>query len=443
MATRVYANAVEKIRYNGRMQQSTSQASFTAMEKSLRHLLTLSSTLLVLAGFGALIYYFYSMTALLGAVLIATYLLIGPVNLMEKGIVLFSNLTQKIPGYGPLVRKSPEVNPRILAVLLVYAIFFFSLVWSSNRFVPILWNQFGELGRKLSVQLVNVSETAIDWTDHNIAQGAFRQWFEQDLRQAERQGILKSPPSGKEPVSREEKRIIRKSVLRKAVNQVEDVVASAVPNFISLVGGTVNGFVYFLVGLLLTFYLLIDGAKLKMECLPVFPPRSRGTVLYLMDSFHQVMFAFIKGQVLLGLLTGFYMFIVYSIFHVPYAFLLGSLFAAAELLPVIGTWIGIIIGLTVILLSMEPTVALWVWLCSYGYQTIKDNILAPKVVGDVMGLHPMAIILALMICAKVAGLLGVLLALPLASLLNVILRLLLHREGVGKSAEPKVGGSHA
>ena len=67
-------------------------------------------------------------------------------------------------------------------------------------------------------------------------------------------------------------------------------------------------------------------------------------------------------------------------------------------------------------------------------QTIKDNILAPKVVGDVMGLHPLVIILPLLICAKVAGVLGVLMALPLASAVNVVLQLLLKKDQEAKSA---------
>jgi predicted PurR-regulated permease PerM len=90
---------------------------------------------------------------------------------------------------------------------------------------------------------------------------------------------------------------------------------------------------------------------------------------------------------------------------------------------------------------MDPATALYVWACSYAYQTVKDNILAPKVVGDVMGLHPMVILLALLICAQVAGLLGVLLALPLASALNVIIRLLLENDAkASQGANPKPSG---
>lgn len=399
-----------------------------AFNKTTRHLLTVTSTLLMLSGIGLLIYQFYSLTALLGIVLIITYLLLGPVNLMERGINALSALAGKIPGYNTVTRKSPEANPRILAVLLVYAFFFITLAVSTVQFVPILRNQLGEMGQKLGIQLLDTSEAAIDWADKNIGKGTFRKLFAQDISQAERKGVIKSHVDTSKPVTAEEKKVIQQTVIQNAVTQLENSLTSAVPNFITLVGGTLNGFIYFLAGLLLTFFLLVDSPKLKEEVLAFFPERMRDTTSYLLESFHQVMFAFIKGQVLLGLLTGGYMFIIYSLFHVPYAILLGCLFALAELLPVVGTWIGITIGLTVILLSMDPITALWVWLCSYAYQTIKDNILAPKVVGDVMGLHPMVIILALLICAQVAGLLGVLLALPLASAINVIIRLLLQKD---------------
>lgn len=397
-------------------------------EKTVRLMLSITSTLLMLTGIGFLVYYFYSLTALLGSVLIITYILIGPVNLMEKGIVAFSTKAHQFMAYRNIIGKSPEANPRILAVLIVYAVFFLGLTLGTIRFLPILTTQLGELGHKVGIQAMEASDSMIDWVDSNIGQGTLRDLFRQDISQAEKQGRLRHhQPHGK-PVSEEEKEVIQQTVIQNAITQLENTLASAIPNLIAVFAGTINGLVYFLAGVVLTFYFLIDGSKLKREFLKILPSHSRPTATYLLETFHQVMFAFIKGQVLLGILTGVYMFIIYSIFHVPYALLLGCVFALAELLPVVGTWIGIGIGLTVILLNMDPAIALYVWACSYAYQTIKDNILAPKVVGDVMGLHPMVIILALLICAQVAGLLGVLLALPLASAINVIIRLLLHKD---------------
>jgi predicted PurR-regulated permease PerM len=431
-----------KIRYNGGMKNSAASYPSYTLEKTVRFLLTVTTTLVMLIGLGLLVYYFYSMTALLGSVLIITYILLGPVNLMEKGINLLSTSLSQLPAYRFMIRKSPEANPRILAVLLVYAFFFITLTVGVVQFLPILRSQLGEMGQKLGVQAMDASDTAIDWADTHIGKGTFRTLFAKDISQAEKQGILKTHSISGNPITPEEKQVIQQSVIQNAINQLENMVTSAVPNFITLVGGTVSGFIYFLAGLLLTFFLLIDGHKLKQECLLLLPHQQRETGTYLLETFHQVMFAFVKGQVLLGLLTGGYMFIIYSIFHVPYAFLLGSVFALAELLPVVGTWIGITIGLGVILMSMDPLTAFWVWLCSYCYQTIKDNILAPKVVGDVMGLHPMVIILALLICAQVAGLLGVLMALPLASALNVIIRLLLKKEAQEKLLNEE-GRAHA
>lgn len=410
------------------------------LENTTRYLLTVTTTVCVLAGLGLLVSYFYTLTALLGIVLIITYMLLGPVNLMQHGIEGLSRQMGRLPVYGNLVRQTPDVNSRVLAVLIVYFAFFMLLTLGGIQSLPLLGKQLGEFSVKMTSQVVLFSDKAIDWADQSVGQGTIRQLFAKDILQAEQEGLVKThSPEGK-PVTAEEKQVIQQSVIQTTVNQLEHALVSALPNFISLVGGTLNGLVYFLVGLLLTFYFLTDSSRIQPELMLLFPAQARPTVSYLLTSFHQVMFAFIKGQVLLGLLTGGYMFIVYSVFHVPYAFLLGCLFAVAELLPVVGTWIGISVGLMVILFNMDPIIALWVWLCSYSYQTIKDNILAPKVVGDVMGLHPLVIILALLVCAKVAGLLGVLLALPLASAINVILRLLLKKDQDAKAQQLALSG---
>jgi predicted PurR-regulated permease PerM len=447
-------------------------------ETTVRHLLTIATTLLVLAGAGLLVNAFYPLAALLGVVLILTYILLGPVNLMEKGLLVLFRLRAPRPGkavqqaaslqtaprQGDMDARLPErprprtpettrfrraagIHPRALAVLLVYLVFFVSLTLGGAAYLPLLGRQLGELSRRLGSQTVDFSNRVIDWAEHSAARGAIRTLFAREIQEAERQGLLhphvpgrpvasaSTPPQStlsEAPrdgsVTPEEKEVIQHSVIQSTITQLENALTAALPNFVSLMGGTFNGLLYGLAGALLMFYLLSDGRRVREDVLALFPPAARHTADYLLKSFHQVMFAFIKGQVMLGVLTGVYMGTVYSLFHVPYAILLGVLFAVAELLPIVGTWIGIGIGLMVILFNMEPIVALWVWLCSYAYQTVKDNILAPKVVGDVMGLHPLVIVLALVIGAQAAGLLGVLMALPMASAVNVVIRLLLHKD---------------
>lgn len=409
--------------------------SISPLERTLRTLLGVVTTLALLAAVLYFAHYFYSLVALLGVVLILTYILLGPVNLLEYGLRRLSGWLGRWSFYRAMTR-SPEANPRIVAVLAVFLVFLLLIVLGSVRFLPVLSHQVADLGKSATAHINRAASEIIDWADDHVGQGTVKKLFEDDIEQAQRQGKVTHPSTTGKPVTLEEKKVIQGSVLKSTLTHIERTLGSAVPSFVGLITSTLNSLVYFLAGLMLVFYFLVDGHKFKPAVLGLIPDAGvRNTLSGLLESFHQVMFAFIKGQVMLGILTGVYMTIVYQLFGVPYAFLLGVIFAIAELLPVIGTWIGIGIGLTVILLNMDPAVALWVWICSYLFQTVKDNILAPKVVGDVMGLHPLVIILSLVICAKLAGLVGILLALPLASMLNVLLQFMMQRDRLEKGRE--------
>ena|GEM_PF-1583169 len=415
-------------------------------DKMARHLLNWVSSLAVLAGIALLVTSFYPVAALLASVLIGTYLLLGPVNLLEQAMAWsIRRLSQQKGLLGfvgeQLKHFSGHKYLRFIAVLIVYLAFFVAIVFAATR-LPLLGQQLGDLSTRLTEQAVTVSDDVLDAVDRSAGYGTIRKLFNPVLLKAKKRGLLEESPNTKEavPLKESEKRVIQHAFVETTVVRLENALATIIPvtlnNFSDLMGGTFRAVLYGVTGILLTFYFLSDGRRIRHEFIRLFPTAGQQQLNYLMDSFHQIMFAFIKGQVMLGILTGAYMFIVYSVLHVPYAFLLGSIFALAELLPVVGTWIGIGIGLTVVLFSMDPITAFWVWLCSYCYQTVKDNILAPKVVGDVMGLHPLVIILSLLVCAQVAGLLGVLVALPLASALNVIVRWLLHKEGPGAEHLP-------
>jgi predicted PurR-regulated permease PerM len=135
------------------------------------------------------------------------------------------------------------------------------------------------------------------------------------------------------------------------------------------------------------------------------------------------MFNFVKGQVVLAIVSGAFMFLLYSIFQVKYAFFLSTFFTIAEILPVIGPWIAFTPGILVVLFSDHPEHAFYIW---FIYVLIKDNFILPKVVGEVMGLHPVVVILSIFICAKIGGMMGVVLALPIASILTVMVHYGLH-----------------
>jgi predicted PurR-regulated permease PerM len=368
------------------------------------------TTLLVVLGFLYLISLFFNIVTLLGLSVVMAYVLVGPVGLLEKGIVRLG----KGLGNLPVLSQANDVT-RGLSVIVVYIAFFSLLTFAGVRLLPILSVQVHEFGKALPRYFAQVEVMLIDWTDRTLGAGTLKSFFKEDIEQATKAGSVSGPVT---EITEAEKEVIHQSMTRNAVDQVSTLAEQAIT---SALGNLTNGFIYTVAGLLLVFYLLMDGHRLRDVLIRRIPPTAGKTVNYFLCSFHEVMFAFIKGQFMLGILTGTYMFVIYSIFDVKYAFFLGAFFAVSEILPVVGTWIGFTPGIIVILFSEDPMLVLPVWLCSYIFQTFKDNVLAPKIVGDVMGLHPVVVIFAIVICAKAAGLIGILIALPLASILNIAL----------------------
>ena len=397
------------------------------IDKTVTLLVTIFTSLLVIWGILQLAQHYYPIVALLGVVWIITYILLAPVDWVEKAIVFISRFIGQFPPVQWLRSHTPHANPRILAVLIVYFVFFMVVTLGTIQLVPVLNKQIGEFTRDFSRNVNSTSSILVDWSNAQLGSSLLKKIFRADIDQAEREGLVHHPTGSEDtPITLEEKQVIQKSVVKTTVSRVTRFLEKTFHNWINqalgLITGTLTGLLYFLSGFLLVFYLLLDGPRLRQGFMSLLPESTRNTSRYFLENFHMVMFTFIKGQVLLGILTGLYMFIIFSVFNIPYAIFLSCFFGAAEILPVVGTYIGFIPVIAVILFSGSPLLILPVWACSYFYQTLKDNILAPKVVGEVMGLHPLVVILAILIGAQTAGLVGILLALPMASALNVVIR---------------------
>jgi predicted PurR-regulated permease PerM len=161
----------------------------------------------------------------------------------------------------------------------------------------------------------------------------------------------------------------------------------------------------------IVFYLLLDGKQRATWLLRLLPANGwRDMAL----ACHTVLARFVKGQVLLAIISGGLMFTLYTLFGVPHAVVLSLIFTVAEIFPVIGPWFAFTPGIVVMLMGENP----WVTAYVLGiYFLLKDNIILPKVVGEVMGIHPVWIILSILVAAKVAGAIGVIFAVPLAAML--------------------------
>ena len=190
--------------------------------------------------------------------------------------------------------------------------------------------------------------------------------------------------------------------------QAERLTSSLLP----LLRGTFNSLLDIVVIVILSVYLLIDGARLVRGIRNGTPLSQRGKVNFLLDTLGRIVGGYVRGQLLLstiiGVLVGGGMFL----FHVPYAVLLGLLAFIFAFIPILGTFVS---GAACVLLAFTQG---WVIAaCVLGYfilmHVIEGDVLGPRIVGKALGLHPILSILAVITGSELFGIKGALFASPL------------------------------
>ena len=114
-------------------------------------------------------------------------------------------------------------------------------------------------------------------------------------------------------------------------------------------------------------------------------------------------------------------FIVLSIFRIPYALILGVLFAFTALIPYIGAFITLVLGFFLVLVS-SPIKAIGYVIIFFLVQQFDDNFTYPKIVGGKVGLPALWSLLAVLIGGSVFGVIGMIISIPIGSILYGIMK---------------------
>ena len=130
---------------------------------------------------------------------------------------------------------------------------------------------------------------------------------------------------------------------------------------------------------------------------------------------------FITGQCLEATLLGILSIIGMLILRIPYAVPIGVLIGVTALIPIVGAFIGIIVG-AILILSVEPLKVMTFLIFILILQQIEGNLIYPKVVGDSVGLPGIWVLVAVAVGGDLFGLIGMLLGLPIASILYTVVK---------------------
>ncbi|HRC77736.1 MAG TPA: AI-2E family transporter, partial [Kouleothrix sp.] len=176
-----------------------------------------------------------------------------------------------------------------------------------------------------------------------------------------------------------------------------------------------NGLLVLVVGFILT----ADAEFAPRFIARFFPPSYRPTAAQLAGQIGDRLGHWVRAQLLVCVFYGVCFGIGLALMGVPYAFALGLAAAFMELIPYVGG--AIVTGLAILVaLSVSPWLALGVLVLYLVIANVEANIVYPKVVGEIVGLHPLVIIIALFIGAEARGVMGALLAVPFTVVLQVL-----------------------
>jgi len=192
-----------------------------------------------------------------------------------------------------------------------------------------------------------------------------------------------------------------------------------------------------------TFYLLRDMPKIKRWVREHIPHRYLDEVLATYGEVDRVLAGFIRGQFIVSLLEASFITLGLTLIGVDYALLLGLFAGFANMVPYIGTYIGALPALVVILIGPDAGPHLLWALGLYVVVNIFDGyILAPRIVGRRVGLHPVVAMVAMLVGAKFFGVVGFLAAVPVTAILKILAQKLERRylQGTFFQEPPAAGG---
>ncbi|MEX1125405.1 MAG: AI-2E family transporter [Acidimicrobiia bacterium] len=294
----------------------------------------------------------------------------------------------------PMVRVFQRLRiPRVLSAILAFLVVVAVILAVVSLILPTIRVQAEELGQ----QLPDLYVTGIDWArevgtklgvdvDELLSQQAIEDWLNDPANQETVQNLLLGFGAG------------AGQVIRGVTEAVAVLVLAPV----------------------LAIYLLIDLERFKANSLGVTPPRFREETAFVAGEVSTAMGSFVRGQLLVSLIVGIASSLGMWLIDLPFWLIIGILAGFLNLIPFMGPVVGGALAALVALLNGDLTQAVWAVVIFVVIQQVDNHVITPLVQRARVNLSPLVIILALIIGGSVAGLLGVLVAVPMTAAIRII-----------------------
>jgi len=335
-----------------------------------------------------------------GTVLRALFIIVGAAVLWYLRDIALIVLTSIVlaSAFEPMIRGLMKRKiPRVVSLVLIYLFGGVFLVSIMYFFVPAFLNDVQQISRILP----EVVETIGVWDPLQGGSVAT-----EVLRNATQQGATQAVSTADVSATLD--------ALKQGIEK-----GGALQTFSVFFGGLLS----FVLIIVLSFYFAVQERGIEGFLRLIAPVRSRAYIVDLWHRSQQKIGLWFQGQLLLGLLVGVLVFLGLTILGVPSAFFLAVTAAIFEIIPVFGPILAAVPAAVLaythglVFVDAGLTAMLFIILFYFIIQQFESHLIYPLVVRKVIGIPPVLVILALVIGAKVAGFLGILLSVPLTAIL--------------------------
>ncbi|MGB7861555.1 MAG: AI-2E family transporter [Acidimicrobiia bacterium] len=294
----------------------------------------------------------------------------------------------------PVVKTFERIRmPRVVAVILAFVVLVALIIAALALVAPTIREQAVELAQTLPQLYVDV----IDWlretgsrfgldVDQYLSQQAIEDWLNDPGNQETIQQIVFGFGAGAGQV----------------IRGVTEVVA--------------------IIGLapVLALYVLIDLKRFKENALNQTPPKYQEEVAYVGGEVGGALGSFVRGQLLVAVIVGILSSIGMYLIDLPFWLIIGLLAGFLNLIPFLGPIVGGALAVLVALLNGDPWQGVWAVVIFVVIQQVDNHVITPMIQRTRVNLSPLVIVLALVVGGSVAGLLGVLVAVPLTAAIRIL-----------------------
>jgi predicted PurR-regulated permease PerM len=172
---------------------------------------------------------------------------------------------------------------------------------------------------------------------------------------------------------------------------------------------------------LFLFYALKDAEKLKRSFYAALPAKIADHTRHIAAIVEAVLGNYLRAQLMLGLIVGYFAFLGLLILGIPYAPALALLAGIGEMIPTLGPWLTGAIS-AIVTLAIAPDKTIWVIAIFLVVQLAENTLLVPRIQGAYLKIHPAVLIVLLVLGAHFAGIWGLLLAAPITATLVEIVK---------------------